>query len=359
MTILAGFEALLHRLTGQSDLLVGTPIANRGRAETEGLIGFFLNTLVLRTDLSDNPSFRDLLQRVREASLGAYAHQDVPFERLVQEIEPERDPSRSPLFQVMFTLQNAAEPLALPGLAVERAAVPNATAKFDLSLAMGESAGAPGLAGSLEFSTDLFDGATIERMIEHFTTLLTAVAADPQKRLRELPLLGAAERQTLLVTWNDTYAEYAEDACIHEVFAAHAARRPEAPALVFEGVTLSYRELDEQANQLAHHLRKRGVGPEILVGVAMERSPAMIIAILGTLKAGGAYVPLDPAYPQDRLAFMLDDASVKVLLTHSQVAPALPRTAPRCSASTATGPRSPPRAARPYRLSPTRRASLT
>jgi amino acid adenylation domain-containing protein/non-ribosomal peptide synthase protein (TIGR01720 family) len=324
MTLLAGFEALLHRLTGQTDLLLGTPIANRGRAETEGLIGFFLNTLVLRTDLSGDPPFRELVGRVREASLGAYAHQDMPFERLVQEVEPERDPSRSPLFQVMFTLQNAAEPLSLPGLVLQRAAAPNATAKFDLSLALGETTTSPGLSGSFEFSTDLFDGATIERMIEHFTVLLGAAAADPTKRLGELPILGAAERQTLLVTFNDTAGEHAEDTCIHEVFEAHAKRQPDAPALVFEGQTLSYRELDERANQLAHHLRARGVGPEILVGISMHRSLEMIVAVLGTLKAGGAYVPLDPTYPKDRLSFMLADANVKVLLTEAAVVAELP-----------------------------------
>ena len=324
MTLLAGFEALLHRLTGQSDLLIGTPIANRGRAETEGLIGFFLNTLVLRTDLSGDPPFRELVGRVREAALGAYAHQDMPFERLVQEVEPERDPSRSPLFQVMFTLQNAAEPLALPGLVLRRGAAPNATAKFDLSLALGETTTSPGLSGSFEFSTDLFDGATIDRMIEHFTVLLGAAAADPQKRLGELPILAPAERQTLLVAFNDTAAEHAEDTCIHEVFEAHAARQPDAPALVFEGQTLSYRELDERANQLAHHLRARGVGPEILVGISMHRSLEMIVAVLGTLKAGGAYVPLDPTYPKDRLSFMLADASVKVLLTQAHLVADLP-----------------------------------
>ncbi|MEP7122426.1 MAG: non-ribosomal peptide synthase/polyketide synthase [Byssovorax sp.] len=324
MTLLAGFEALLYRLTGQSDLLIGTPIANRGRAETEGLIGFFLNTLVLRTDLSGDPPFRELVGRVREAALGAYAHQDMPFERLVQEIEPERDPSRSPLFQVMFTLQNAAEPLTLPGLVLQRGVVPNATAKFDLSLALGESPESPGLVGSFEFSTDLFDGATIDRMIEHLTILLAAAAADPQKRLGELPILSAAERQTLLVAFNDTAAAHADDTCIHEVFEAHVARQPDAPALVFEGQTLSYRELDERANQLARHLRARGVGPEILVGISTHRSIEMIVAVLGTLKAGGAYVPLDPTYPKDRLAFMLADASVKVLLTQSPVVADLP-----------------------------------
>ncbi len=324
MTLLAGFEALLHRLTGQSDLLLGTPIANRGRPETEGLIGFFLNTLVLRTDLSGDPPFRELVQRVREASLGAYAHQDMPFERLVQELEPGRDPGRSPLFQVMFTLQNASEPLALPGLVLQRGTVPNTTAKFDLSLALGESPTVPGLAGSFEFSTDLFDGATIDRMIEHLTVLLTAAAADPTRRLHELPILAAAERQTLLVAFNDTARPHAEDACIHEVFEAHAARQPEAIALVFEDQTLSYRELDERANQLAHHLRARGVGPEILVGISMRRSIEMIVAVLGTLKAGGAYVPLDPTYPEERLAFMLADASVKVLLTEAGVVADLP-----------------------------------
>jgi amino acid adenylation domain-containing protein/non-ribosomal peptide synthase protein (TIGR01720 family) len=323
MTVLAAFDVLLARYSGQGDIVVGTPIANRTRSETEGLIGFFINTLVLRADLSDDPPFRDLLQRVRDAALGAYAHQDMPFERLVAELEPERDLSRSPLFQVMFTLQGPGEPMTLPGLSLQRTPAPNTTAKFDLSLSLGETA-AGTLAGVLEYSTDLFDASTADRMIAHLRMILEGASADAQKRLSDLPLLTEAERRQILVTWNDTEVDYADEATIHETFEGHAERQPDAPALVFEQTTLSYRDLDERANQLAHHLRSLGVGPEVLVGISMHRSLEAIIAVLGTLKAGGAYVPLDPAYPKDRLEFMIADSGAGVILTQERLLAELP-----------------------------------
>ena len=323
MTLLAAFDVLLYRYTGQGDLVVGTPIAGRTQAETEGLIGFFVNTLALRAELGGEMSFRALLQQVKETCLGAYAHQDMPFERLVQELVPERDLGRSPLFQVTFTLQSAPrEAMALEGLRAENLRVAGASAKFDLTLAMIE--GPDGLTALFEYATDLFDASTIERLLGHLETLLEGVAADPAAAVASLPILPAAERQTLLVDFNRTAIPFAQGATIHGTFEAHAARQPDAPALAFGQTTLTYRELDERANQLAHHLRKQGVGPSVLVGISMHRSLAMIIAVLGTLKAGGAYVPLDPTYPEDRLAFMLADARVAVLLTESRVASELP-----------------------------------
>ena len=296
MTLLAAFQVLLYRYSGQEDIAVGTPIAGRGRSELEGLIGFFANTLVLRSDLSGNPGFRELLARVRESALGAYTHQDLPFEKLVEELAPARDLSRNPLFQVMFVLQNApSATLALEGVEVSRLALEGHTAKFDLSLGVRETPA--GLRVSWEFSTDLFDAPTIERMAGHFTTLLEAIVADPGQRIGELPLLSAAERHQLLVEWNDTAADYPRNRCIHELFEAQAARTPEAVAVVFEDRQLTYAELNARANQLAHHLIGLGVGPEVLVGICMERSLELIVGLLAILKAGGAYVPLDPGYP--------------------------------------------------------------
>ena len=325
MTLLAAFDVLLLRSTGQSDLVVGTPVANRGHAETEGLVGFFLNTLVLRTKVEEDLRFSDLVKRVKEACLGAYAHQDIPFERLVQEIEPERDLSRSPLFQVMFTLQSAMharEAMTLPGLALAREDVESGTSKFDLTLSMEDRPS--GLSCWIEYATDLFDAATIARMEGHLRTLLTALVRAPESRVRDLSILDEAERRTVLVDWNATAFAHPEDACIHEVFEAQAARTPDATALIFEDRRLSYRELNARANQLAHALRRRGVSPDVLVGVCMDRSVEMVVALHGILKAGGAYVPLEPEYPKDRLAFMLEDTRVPVVLTQAHLGGALP-----------------------------------
>ncbi len=326
MTLLAAFDVLLQRYTGQGDIVVGTPIANRRREETEGLIGFFINTLVLRTVMADEMTFRDLVRQVKEVALGAYAHQDVPFERIVQELEAERDPSRTPLFQVSFALQNApgGEGMRLAGLELRGVAGEGATAKFDLTLAMSE--GPRGLAGAVEYSADLFDEATIDRMIGHFGVLLAGIARDPDARIGALPLLGEEERRRLLVEWNATERAYPGERLLHEVFEEQAARTPDAPAVVFEGFELSYRELDEGANRLANHLRSLGVGPDVLVGVCMERSIELSAALFGVLKAGGAYVPLDPSYPKDRLDFMIADAGAKVLLTQERLRSLLPET---------------------------------
>ena len=323
MTLLAVFKVLLYRYTSQDDLIVGTPIANRNRLEIEGLIGCFVNALVLRTDLSGNPSFRDLLRRVREVCLGAYGHQDLPFDRLVEELRLKRDLSRNPLFQVMFVLQNASmRAVELPGLTLSPVEGDSETAHFDLTLVVVDAD--QGLTASFVYNTDLFEGATIARMLGHFQILLEAMVADPEQRLSDFPLLTDAERQQLLVEWNDTKSDYPRDLCIHQLFEAQAERTPDAIAVVFEHEQLTYGELNRRANQLAHYLRALGVRPEDLVAICLERSLEMVIGLLGILKAGGAYVPLDPAYPKERLAFMLKDARVPVLLTQERLLAGLP-----------------------------------
>ncbi|MBD2128005.1 non-ribosomal peptide synthetase [Microcoleus sp. ZQ-A2] len=324
MTLLAAFETLLYRYTNQEDICVGAPISNRNRSEIEPLIGFFLNTLVLRTDLSGNPPFQELLARVRQVALDAYTHQDLPFEVLVEALQPERSLSHTPLFQVMFILQTAPlEPLELPGVTLTPLKMPGVTAKFDLTLYLRETE--QGLTGAFEYSTDLFDEATIARMVEHFQSLLEGIVANPAQRLSELPLLTEAEQYQLLLEWNNTHSEYPQDQCIHQLFAAQVERTPDAVAVVFEDEHLTYRQLNERANQLAHYLQQLGVWPEVLVGICVERSLEMVVGLLGILKAGGAYVPLDPAYPPDRLAFMLEDAQVSVLLTQENLVAALPK----------------------------------
>jgi amino acid adenylation domain-containing protein len=323
MTLLAAFQTLLARYTGQEEIVVGSPIAGRTRVETEGLIGFFVNTLVLRTDLAGNPPFRELLGRVREGCLGAYAHQELPFEKLVEELQPARSLSQSPLFQVMFILQNAPRtPLALPGLTLTPFRIESGTAKFELSLAV--TATEAGLETAAEYNADLFDAATIDRLLGHYQTLLEGIVAAPDRPIGALPLLTAAERHQLLVAWNATDTAYPRDRRIHELFEAQVARTPDAVALAWADRALTYGELNRRANQLAHYLRHLGVGPETLVGLCLERSPELVIGLLGILKAGGAYVPLDPSYPKDRLAFMLADSRAAVLLTQTGLLTHLP-----------------------------------
>ena len=322
MVLLAGFQALLSRWSGEQDVVVGSPIAGRTHRGTEGLIGFFVNTLALRTDLSDDPTFETLVSRVRETALGAYAHQDLPFEKLVAELQPGRDLSRQPVFQVSFTLNNVPEAsLELSGLSLRQLAGAHATAKFDLSLHLTETP--EGLRGSLEYAADLFDAATIERLARYLVTLLGEAVADPVVPVSRLALLDAAEREQLLVEWNATAAPYPE-LCVHELFAQQAARTPDAPALMCGDAMMSYRELDERSNRLAHHLRTLGVGPEVVVALCLERSTEMVVGLLAILKAGGAYLPLDPSYPPERLAFMLTDAAAPVLVTQDAVAGQLP-----------------------------------
>ncbi|MGD0207573.1 MAG: amino acid adenylation domain-containing protein [Verrucomicrobiota bacterium] len=334
MTLLAAFKVLLYRYTSQDDLIVGTPIANRNRLETEGLIGFFVNALVLRTDLSGNPSFRELLRRVREVCLGAYGHQDLPFDRLVEELHVKRDLSRNPLFQVMFVLHHASlRTVELPGLTLSPVEGDSETAHFDLTLQLLDTE--QGLTAAFVYNTDLFEAATIARMLGNFQTLLEAMVADPEQRVSDLPLLTETERQQLLVEWNDTKTDCPRDLCIHQLFEAQVERTPDAIAVVFEAeqfrdhastreAVLTYAQLNRRANQLAHHLRTLGVGPEVLVAICVERSLEMVIGLLGILKAGGAFVPLDPAYPKERLAFMLKDAQVPVLLTQERLVAGLP-----------------------------------
>ncbi|MBW4602154.1 MAG: amino acid adenylation domain-containing protein [Calothrix sp. FI2-JRJ7] len=312
MTLLAAFKTLLYRYTGQTDILIGSPIANRNRAEIENLIGFFVNTLVLRTDLSDNPSFIQLLARVRDCTLSAYAHQDLPFEKLLEELQPERDTSHMPLFQVMFVLQNTpSKTLELPSLRIQPIEVKGKTAKFDLTLFIEDTE--HGLIASFEYNTDLFDQPTICRLGQHFQTLLAGIITNPTQHLCELSLLTATEQQQLR-EWNSTATDYENELCLHQLFELQAQKTPDAVAVVFENQQITYQELNCRANQLAHYLQKLGVKPEVLVGICVERSLEMIIGLLGILKAGGAYVPLDPSYPQQRLAFMLENSQTPVLL---------------------------------------------
>ncbi|MFZ0922507.1 MAG: amino acid adenylation domain-containing protein, partial [Candidatus Acidiferrales bacterium] len=314
MTMLAAFNVLLYRYTSQDDLIVGTPIANRQRLETEGLIGFFVNALVLRTDLSGNPSFLELLRRLRQVCLGAYSHQDLPFDRLIEELHLKRDLSRNPLFQVMFALQNVPlRPLELPGLILSPVEGDSETAHFDLTLQIVDTE--QELTATFVYNTDLFEAATIARMLGNFQVLLEAIVADPEQRLSDLPLLTEVERRQLLVEWNGTKTDCPRDLCIHQLFEVQVKRTPDAVAVVFETEQLTYGELNRRANRLAHHLRALGVGPEVLVALCLERSLEMVIGQLAILKAGGAYVPLDPAYPKERLAFILKDAQVPVVLT--------------------------------------------
>jgi amino acid adenylation domain-containing protein len=316
MTLVAAFQALLYRYTGQDDMVIGSVAAGRTQAELEALIGFFVNTPVLRTDLSGNPTFRELLGRVREVTLEAQAHQEVPFESLVRELQPIRSLGQNPLFQVMLILAPPS-PTLPAGWEPAKMVVETGTAKCDLYLDLAERP--EGLLCRWEYSTDLFDAATIARMAGHWQTLVEGVVADPTRRLSELPLLTEKERHQLLVEWNATQAAYPEDQCIHQLFEAQVERTPDAVAVVFGDEHLTYRELNSRANQLAHYLQVQGVGPEVRIGICVERSMAMIVGALGILKAGGTYVPLDPAYPEQRLAFMLEDTQMPVLLTQQHL----------------------------------------
>ena len=323
MTLLAAFKVLLCRYTGQEDVIVGTPIANRSRTEVEGLIGLFINTLVLRTSLSGDPPFRQLLSRVRETALGAYSNQDVPFEKLVEELQLRRDLSRPPIFQVMFALQNV--PRAeerIQDLAIAPFPLDVRTAKFDLTVTLLEDE--QGLLGAWEYNTDLFDGSLIERMTRHFERLLDSIVANPSERISSLTLLAEAEKQSLLASPHDFPANELPANSLHELFEGQVRRTPEARALTFNGATLTYSELNRRANRLARRLRLAGVGPEVLVGIAAERNLELVVGLLAILKAGGAYVPLDPSYPRDRLAFVLEDARIRVLLTQQNMLEQLP-----------------------------------
>ena len=323
MTLLAAFQILLHRYTGQDDLVIGTPIANRNRLEIEGLIGFFVNTLVLRADLSDDPQFTELLRRVRDTCLGAYAHQDLPFERLVEELRPEPDLSRNPLFQAMFVLQNAApQELALPGINLKPVEIDTGTTHFDLTLHVADSE--PGLIATLAYNPDLFETTTIARMLAYFGSLLETLAATPERRLSELTVLTEAERAQLPVNLNGPGTTRSHYPNLHTLFETQVEQTPDAVAVMLADDRLTYRELNQRVNQLANHLRRLGVGPEVPVGICLQYSVECVIGLLAILKAGGAYVPLDPSFPRTRIAFMLDDSAVSVLLTQESLLPALP-----------------------------------
>jgi amino acid adenylation domain-containing protein len=328
MTLLAAFQVLLFRYTGQTDIAVGSPIANRNRRELEDLIGFFANSLVLRTDLSANPTFREVLGRVREVAVGAYAHQDLPFEKLVADLHPERHLSCNPLFQVVFALQNAPmEQLALPELTLRSFQLETTTTRFDLELYLWECSEnfrslwgegwqqSEGLRGVLVYSTDLFDKQTIARLVQHWQTLLAAAVADPDTRLADLPLLSTREQHQLLGEWNQTQRPYPAHLSIQQLFEAQVAQSPNAIAVQFGEQKFTYQELNRGSNQLAHYLRRLGVGCETLVGICMKPCSAMVAGLLAILKAGGAYLPIDPTSPPERLQFMLEDAQVSVLLT--------------------------------------------
>ncbi|AMA46431.1 non-ribosomal peptide synthase/polyketide synthase [Pseudomonas alabamensis] len=319
MLLLAAFQALLQRYTGQTDIRVGVPVGNRNRVETEALIGFFVNTQVLRAEVDPRQPFEALLQQVRHTALDAQAHQDLPFEQLVEALAPTRSLSHSPLFQVMFNHQ-AATPervRTVPGLRVETVAWTNDTTQFDLSLETVETS--QGLGASLIYATDLFDACTIARLGAHWLTLLHGIVEQPGRAVAELPLLDADERERALVQWNDTTVAYPLDGSVQQLIEAQVQRTPDAEALVFGGTRLSYAQLNERANRLAHRLIELGVGPDVLVGIAAERSVEMVVGLLAILKAGGAYVPLDPEYPQDRLRYMLEDSGVSLLLTQSHL----------------------------------------
>jgi len=328
MLLLAAFQTLLYRYTSQTDIVVGSPIANRQNTEIEPLIGFFVNTLVLRVDLSGDPSFRELLERVQEVTLDAYEHQDIPFEMLVEELQPERNLSYAPLFQILFVLQNAPrDELTLPGLELSHMDVSNGTTHFDLTLQLEESAA--GMIGVIEYSVDLFDEETMKRLFGHYETLLAGVVANPDEQISALPLLAESERHRLLVQLNDTAAETDPQRCVHDLVAAQAARTPDYPALIFGDTQITYAELNRRANRLAHHLQTLGVGPDVVAGIMMEQSVDMMVSILAILKAGGVYTALDPADPSERIAFLLRDAKIKVVLTQKRFAARLPQDGPQ------------------------------
>ncbi|BAY81672.1 peptide synthetase [Calothrix parasitica NIES-267] len=330
MSALAAFKILLHRYTSEDDIAIGSPIANRNWTEVEPLIGFFVNTLVLRTDVSGNPNFIELLQRVKDVAAAAFKHQDLPFAKLVEEIQPQRSLSHNPLFGVMFQvqneayqLQNAVNPeLAIPDLSLEQMWSDSGSTKFDMTWHLIERN--EGLLAVVEYSTDLFNRDTIARMLGHFQVLLKGIIDNPKQRLSELPILTETERQQLLIDWNNTYTKYPLQQGIHQLFEKQVEKTPDNIAIEFKSEKLTYQELNNQANQLAHYLRKQGVKPDMLVGICVERNPLMLIGLLGILKAGGAYVPIDAKLPNNRIAFMLGDSQVSILITQEKILAQLP-----------------------------------
>ncbi|MCB4782061.1 MAG: condensation domain-containing protein, partial [Sulfurovum sp.] len=326
MTLLSSFGLLLHRYSGQEEFIIGSPIANRNRFEIEPLIGFFVNTLALKQDFSSDMKFSTVLQQTKEHTLSAYDHQDVPFEKIVDALDTPRDTSRSPLFQVMFVLQNNPEntTLELPELKIEGIAFENPTSKFDLTMNITEVD--EELHGSLEYATDLFGQTYIESMIEHFKILLEAIVKDETQAISKYPILTKQEEQQLLIEYNDTKVDYPKEKTIHQLFEAQVKLNPENVAVVYEDEELTYKQLNTKSNQLAHYLIEQGVEPDSLVAICVDRSLDMMIGLLAILKAGGAYVPIDPSYPEDRIKHMLDDSKAKLLLTQAHLKDTLPKT---------------------------------
>ncbi|MEM9807083.1 MAG: condensation domain-containing protein, partial [Cyanobacteria bacterium P01_D01_bin.56] len=319
MTLLSAFKVLLHRYTGQKDVIVGTPVAGRDLIETESLIGIFINTLALRTTVADNLTFQTLLSQVRKTVLDAFAHQAVPFEQVVEAVQPERNQSQSPIFQILFQLRNLPKKESqLADLTIETTKIDWQAAPFELTLDIVESP--DGLLCQFQYRTELFAPSTIDRMAGHFHTLLEGIVANPTQTVGTLPLLTPKEQHQLLVEWNNTQTDYPQDKCIHQLFEAQVERTPDAVAVVFENERLTYQELNIKASQLAHYLQTLGVTSGKLVGLGLHRSLEMVISLLAILKAGGAYVPLDPNYPSERLAWMIEDSNISVLLTTHQAA---------------------------------------
>jgi amino acid adenylation domain-containing protein len=318
MTLLAAFNTLLYRYTAQEDILVGSSIANRNRAELEGLLGLFVNNLVLRNNLNGNPSFRELLNRVRDVTLNAYAHQDLPFEKLVEELQPERDLSRNPLFQVMFILQNAPTPVEdFSGISLQNLEIDHGTSEFDITVSISELE--QELTGFWEYNTDVFAATTIQRFIDNFQILLENIIINPHQKISELPLLTTKEREQLLIDWNNTQADYPNNASLHKLFEQQVERSPDALALISQSEHVTYQQLNQKVNQLTHYLTNLGVTSETVVAICLERSVEMIVAILAILKAGGAYLPLDPNYPVERLQFMLADSQASLMISHTSL----------------------------------------
>ena len=323
MVLMAAYQILLHRYTGEEDIVVGTPIAGRPVPEIEDLIGLFINTLAIRARVSSDATVRDFLNHVKQVALGAYANQDLPFERLVKELQPERTLAHNPMFQVMFVLQSEEIlPLNLPGVTAEHFRIDHVMANFDLTLDIVEHEDK--LVCLFESNADLFESDTIARMMTHFQNVLEAITSNTDQKISDVSLLSDVERHQLLVEWNDTRTDYPATRSIHELFEEQVSLAPEAPALIWDDGELAYRDLNARANQLAHHLRDRGVKADTRVAVCLQRSPDLIVAVLAILKAGGAYVPLDPAYPQNRLEFMMADSGAPLMLTHSTLAEKLP-----------------------------------
>ena len=329
MFLLAAFYVLLNKYSGQDDISIGTAIANRTREELEGLIGFFVNTLVMRGNLSGNPTFRELLMQTRETALGAYAHQDLPFEMLVEELQPDRNLSYTPLFQVGFDYQDAmVEELNLSGISIKSVDIDSGTTPYDLLLSITHTRDlekdAHYLGGTMEFNTDLYHASTIDRMLGHFRTLLSAIVLDLDQHIANLQILTNEEQKQILLDWNATIREYPDNVCIHQRFESQVVKNPQQIAITYRDERLTYDELNRKSNQLANYLRNFGVGSDVLVGISTDRSPEMIVSILAVLKAGGAYLPLDPGYPKERIEFMITDSGIQILLTQESIKKHLP-----------------------------------